>query len=278
MSNLTPLLPVLDINQTQTQFKIANVSNKTHIRHIDQGILPVRYDKATAGSENIKRCQILTPLIPVLDVNQTQTQLKIANVSDQTHIRHINQGILPVQYDKATAGSENMKQCQILTPLIPVSDVNQTQTQLKIAKVSNQTHIRHINQGILPVQNNKAKAGSENIERCLILTTLIPVSDVNQTQTQLKIANISDQTHIRNIDRGILPLRYDKTTAGSENIERCQILTPLIPVLDVDQIQTQPKLQMFLIKLILGISTKGYYQFDMTKPQLDLRTSNNVKF
>ena len=38
------------------------------------------------------------------------------------------------------------------------------------------------------------------------------------------------------------------------------------------------KLQMFLIKLILGISTKGYYQFDMTKPQLDLRTSNNVKF
>ena len=35
---------------------------------------------------------------------------------------------------------------------------------------------------------------------------------------------------------------------------------------------------MFLIKLILGISTKGYYQFDMTKPQLDLRTLNNVKF
>ena len=35
---------------------------------------------------------------------------------------------------------------------------------------------------------------------------------------------------------------------------------------------------MFLIKLILGISTEGYYQFDMTKPQLDLRTSNNFKF
>ena len=45
--------------------------------------------------------------------NQTQTQLKIANVSDQTHIRHINQGILPVRIDKATAGSENLKQCQI---------------------------------------------------------------------------------------------------------------------------------------------------------------------
>ena len=35
---------------------------------------------------------------------------------------------------------------------------------------------------------------------------------------------------------------------------------------------------MFPIKLIWGISTKGYYQFDMTKPQLDLRTSNDVKF
>ena len=57
---------------------------------------------------NIKRCQILTPLIPVLDVNQTQTQLKIANVYYQTHIRHIDQGILSVQYDKATAGSENI--------------------------------------------------------------------------------------------------------------------------------------------------------------------------
>ena len=37
--------------------------------------------------------------------DQTQTQLKIANVSDQTHIRHINQGILLVRYDKARAGS-----------------------------------------------------------------------------------------------------------------------------------------------------------------------------
>ena len=35
---------------------------------------------------------------------------------------------------------------------------------------------------------------------------------------------------------------------------------------------------MFPIKLILGISTEGYYQFDMTKPQMDLRTSNDVKF
>ena len=63
---------------------------------INHGIIPVRYDKATAGSENIERCQILTPLIPVSDVDQTQTQLKIANVSDQTHIRHIDRGILPV--------------------------------------------------------------------------------------------------------------------------------------------------------------------------------------
>ena len=44
----------------------------------------------------MKRCQILTPLIPVSDVDQTQTQLKIANVSDQTHIRHFDQGIIPV--------------------------------------------------------------------------------------------------------------------------------------------------------------------------------------
>ena len=94
---------------------------------MDRGILPVRYDKATTGSENIKRCQIWTPLIPVSDVNQTQTQLKIANISDQTHIRHIDRCILPVQYDKATAGSENIKQCQILITLIPVSDVDQTQ-------------------------------------------------------------------------------------------------------------------------------------------------------
>ena len=84
----------------------------------------------------------MTPLIPVSDVDQTQTQLKIANVSDKTHIRHINQGILPVQYDKATAGSENIKRCQILTPLILVSDVDQTQTLLKIAKVSDQTQIQ----------------------------------------------------------------------------------------------------------------------------------------
>ena len=125
---MTPLILVSVVNQTQTHFKIANVSDKTHIRHIDQGILPVQYDKATAGSENIERCQILTPLMLVLDVNQTQTQLKIANVSDQTNIRHIDQEILRVQYDKARAGSENIKRCYILTPLIPVSDVNQTQT------------------------------------------------------------------------------------------------------------------------------------------------------
>ena len=72
---MTPLIPVLDIDQTQTQHKIPNVSDQTYIRHINQGILPVRYDKATAGSENIERCKILTPLIPVLDVDQTQTQL-----------------------------------------------------------------------------------------------------------------------------------------------------------------------------------------------------------
>ena len=96
---MTPLIPVLEVNQTQTQLKIANVSDQTHIRHIDRGILPVQYDKATAGSENIEQCKILTPLILVSDVNQTQTQLTIANISDQTHIRHINRGILPVRYD-----------------------------------------------------------------------------------------------------------------------------------------------------------------------------------
>ena len=106
---MTPLIPVLDVNQTQTQLKFAYVSEQTYIRYIDQGILPVPYDKARAESENIEQCQILTPLIPVLDVDQTQTQLKIANVSDQTHIRHIDRGILPVQYDKATDGSENIK-------------------------------------------------------------------------------------------------------------------------------------------------------------------------
>ena len=142
----------------------------------------------------------MTPLIPVLVVDQTQTQLKIANVSDQTHIRHIARGILPVQYDKAIAGSENIEQCQILTPLIRVSDVDQTQTQLKIGNVSDQTNIRHIDQEILRVQYDKARAGSENIKRCKILTPLILVSDINQTQTQLKIANVSDQTHIRHID------------------------------------------------------------------------------
>ena len=87
---MTPLIPVLDVDQTQSQLKIANVSDQTHIRHIDREIPLVRYDKATAGSENIEQCQILTPLIPVLDVDQTQTQLKIANVSDQTQIRHID--------------------------------------------------------------------------------------------------------------------------------------------------------------------------------------------
>ena len=106
---MTPPIPVLDDNQTQTQLKIANVSDQTHIRHIDQGILPVQYDKAKAGSENIEQCQILTPLILVSDVDQTQTQLKIANVSNQTHIRHIDQGILLVPYDKATDGSENIE-------------------------------------------------------------------------------------------------------------------------------------------------------------------------
>ena len=63
----------------------------------------------STGSENIEQCQILTPLILVSNVYQTQTQLKIANVSDQTHFRHIDRGILPVQYDKAAAGSENIE-------------------------------------------------------------------------------------------------------------------------------------------------------------------------
>ena len=44
------------------------------------------------------------------------------------------------------------------------------------------------------------------------------------------------------------------------------------------KLKLNSKMKMFLIKLILGILTEGYYQFDMTKPQLDLRTSNNVKF
>ena len=93
---MTPLILVSDVDQTQTQLKIANVSDQTHNSHIDQGILPVWYDTATGGSENIKRCQILAPLIQVSVVDQTQTQLKIANVSDQTHIRQIDRGILPV--------------------------------------------------------------------------------------------------------------------------------------------------------------------------------------
>ena len=87
---MTPLILVSDVDQTQTQLKIANVSNQTHIRHIDLGILPRQYNKATAGSANIRKCQILTPLILVLDVDQTQTQLKIANISDQTHIRNMD--------------------------------------------------------------------------------------------------------------------------------------------------------------------------------------------
>ena len=87
---MTPLILVSGADLIQTDLKIANVSDQTHIRHMDRGILSVQYDKAKAGSENIKRCQILTPLIPVSDVDQTQTQLKIANVSDQTHIRHID--------------------------------------------------------------------------------------------------------------------------------------------------------------------------------------------
>ena len=75
---------------------IANVSNQTHIRHIDRWILTFQSDKTTAGSENSELCHILTSLITVSDVNQTQTQLRIANISNQTHIRHIDRGILPV--------------------------------------------------------------------------------------------------------------------------------------------------------------------------------------
>ena len=99
----------MNSNSTQN----LNVSNQTHIRNIDQGILPVQYEKATAGSENIERCQILTPLTLVSDFDKIQTQLKTANVSNQTHIWHIDRGILPVQFDKATSGSENIEQCQI---------------------------------------------------------------------------------------------------------------------------------------------------------------------
>ena len=44
------------------------------------------------------------------------------------------------------------------------------------------------------------------------------------------------------------------------------------------KLKLNSKLKMFPIKLILGILTDRYYQFDMTKPKLDLRTSNDVKF
>ena len=128
--------------------------SQTHIRYIDQGILPDQYDKATAGSANIDICQILTLVIPVSDVDKTQTQLKIVKISDQTHISLIDRGILSVRYDKATARSENMERCQILTPLIQVLDVDQTQTQLKIANVSYQTHIRHMGRGIRGIQTH----------------------------------------------------------------------------------------------------------------------------
>ena len=110
------------------------------------------------------------------------------------------------------------------------------------------------------------------------MTPLIPFSDVDQTQTQVKIANVSDQTHIRHIDRGILPVRFDKATAGSENINNFKFSLLSYLFQTSIKLKLNSKLQMFPIKLILGISTKGYYQFDMTKPQLDLRTSNNVKF
>ena len=93
---MTSLIPVSDVKQSKTQLKIANVSNQFHIRHVNRWILTVPYDKATAGPENIERCQVLTSIILVSDVDQTQIQLKIANVSAQTHIRHIDQGILPV--------------------------------------------------------------------------------------------------------------------------------------------------------------------------------------
>ena len=49
-----------------------------------------QFDMTKPQLENIKQCQSFNPLILVSDIDQTQTQLKIANVSDQTHIRHIN--------------------------------------------------------------------------------------------------------------------------------------------------------------------------------------------
>ena len=165
-----------------------------------------------------------------------------------------------------------------MTPLILVSDVDQTQTLLKIANVSDQTHIRYINRGILPVWYNKATGESEDSKHYHVLTPFILVSDVNQTQTLLKIANVSNQTPFRHINWGILPVWYDNATAESSNNEQCHIVTPLIGFQKSIKLKLYSKLQMFLIKLILGISTEGYYQFDMTKPQLDLRTSNDVKF
>ena len=44
------------------------------------------------------------------------------------------------------------------------------------------------------------------------------------------------------------------------------------------KLKLNSKMQLFPIKLILGILIEGYYQFDMTKSQLDLRTLNDVKF
>ena len=53
MSNFDSSHTGLEIDQTKTQLKITNISDQTHIRHMDRGILPARYDKATAGSEKI---------------------------------------------------------------------------------------------------------------------------------------------------------------------------------------------------------------------------------
>ena len=57
-----------------------------------------------------------------------------------------------------------------------------------------------------------------------------------------------------------------------------QVLTPLILVSDDVQTQTQIKFANVYDQTHISISTEEYYQFDMTNPQLDLRTSNNVKF
>ena len=59
-------------------------------------MFPIKLILGISGSENIEQCQILTPLIMVSNIDQTQTQLKITNVSDQTQMRHIDRGILPV--------------------------------------------------------------------------------------------------------------------------------------------------------------------------------------